>query len=151
MPALGDQTVIMMGTGSNRQHVYLKALYHALSEIRIQALRGFHAISGGDMTGRIFGKSKIAWWNTFVSASGNVLHALSGLGIDAEPDNSILTGCEEFISHLLSPKKEQCHDSLEFRWYCFRGHDATQSADKLPPSQGAIHEYTRRAHVQSNV
>ena len=42
----------------------------------IKVLIGFHAL-----TGRIFGKSKSAWWNAFSTASENVIKGLTELGI----------------------------------------------------------------------
>ena len=55
-------------------------IYHTLSQNRINALIGFHALIGCNI-GRIFGKSKSAWWNTFSTASENVIKGLTELGV----------------------------------------------------------------------
>ena len=93
MTQLGDETTVIMGTGVNRRRVRLHPIYHALSQRRVSALKGFHALSGCDSTGRIFGKSKDAWWNIFEKASEESLVALAELGIGCEPNAQVLSGC----------------------------------------------------------
>ena len=79
-----------MGTGLNRRLVPLLQIYRALGDKRAAALRGFHALSRCDTTGRILGKSKTVWWNAFVTASDTVLEALSELGLGDEPNDQVL-------------------------------------------------------------
>ena len=81
MQHLGDNTTLITGSGSNRRHIPIMPIYHALGQNRINALRGFHALIGCNITGRIFGKSKSAWWNTFSTASENVIKGLTELGV----------------------------------------------------------------------
>ena len=113
MAQLGDEATVSMGTGVNRRRVRLHPIYHALSQCRVSALKSFHALSGCDSTGRIFGKNKDAWWNTFEKASEDILIALAELGIGDEPKSQILTGCEEFICQLFSLKNQTFTESLE--------------------------------------
>jgi hypothetical protein len=49
---------------------------------KYDALIGLHAISSCDVTGRIRGKSKPAWWDVFtkVDNDSNIIHAVMDLG-----------------------------------------------------------------------
>ena len=79
MQQLGDKTTLITGTGSNRRHIPLMPIYHALGQNRIYALIGFHALSGCDTTGRIFGKSE---------------NIIKGLGDGEQPSYEVLGFCE---------------------------------------------------------
>ena len=81
MQHLGDNTTLITGSGSNRRHIPIMPIYHALGQNRVNALIGFHALIGCNITGRIFGKSKSAWWNTFSTASENVIRGLTELDV----------------------------------------------------------------------
>ena len=65
----GDSTTLITGSGSNRRHIHIMPIYHALGHNRINALVGFHARIGCNITGRIFGKSKSTCWKAFSTAS----------------------------------------------------------------------------------
>ena len=106
MLELGDDAMIIMGTGTNRRLIKIYAIYHALGEKRVQALVGFHAVSGCDTTGCILGKSKHSWWDAFMNSSDEVINALCGLGISNEPSEETFNGFEELICNILSPKKK---------------------------------------------
>ena len=151
LPQLGDEATMIMGTGPNRRHVPLLPIYHALGERRALVLRGFHALSGCDTTGRILGKSKTAWWKAFVTASERVIQALNELGVGDEPCEQVLSGCEEFICQLFSSKKHVFSRAADLRWHLFCKLKPNQGVEKLPPTQGAMHEHIRRAHIQCNV
>ena len=105
MPTLADQSAAIMGTGVNGRPISLQRTSHALGENRAQALVSFHAISGCDTTGCIFGKNKTAWWNAFVKCSADVIRVLCGLGSVKEPSPDVLEGCLEFVRNLLSLKQ----------------------------------------------
>ena len=81
MQHLGDNTTLITGSGSNRRHIPIMPIYHALGQNRINALIGFHALIGCNITGRIFSKSKLAWLNTFSTDSENVIKGLTELGV----------------------------------------------------------------------
>ena len=75
MQHLGDNTTLVTGSGSNRRHIPIMPIYNALGQNRINALISCN------ITGRIFGKSKYAWWNTLSTASENVIKGLTELGV----------------------------------------------------------------------
>ena len=81
MQHLGYNTTLIKGSSSNRRHIPIMPIYHALGQNRINALIGFHALIGCNITGRIFGKSKSAWWNTFSTASENVIKGVTELDV----------------------------------------------------------------------
>ena len=75
----GDNTTLITGSGSNRRYIPIMPTYHALGQNRINTLISFHTLIGCNITGRIFGKSKSAWWNAFNTASENVIKGLTEL------------------------------------------------------------------------
>ena len=77
----GDNTTLVTGSGSNRRHIPIMPICHDLSQNRINALIGFHALICCNITGRIFGKSKSAWWNAFSTAGEYVIKGLTELGV----------------------------------------------------------------------
>ena len=151
LPHLGDNATMIMGTGLNRHFIPLLPIYTALGERRVLSLRGFHALSGCDTTSRILGKSKTAWWNAFVTASDRVIQALIELGVGDEPCVQVLSGCEEFICQLFSSKKHTFSRAADLRWHFFCKLKPNQGVEKLPPTQGAMHEHIRRAHLQCSM
>ena len=151
MALLGPHTVMIMGTGLKRRHILLLTIVSALSQDRVDALIGFHCLSGCDTTGHLFGKSKTAWWNSFLNASKNVNLALTKLGVDIHPSDHVLMGCGEMICSLLSTKHEQHKTAENLRWHHFCGQNQNHGIDKLPPTQGAMHEHIRRAHLQGHI
>lgn len=151
LPHIGFETKMIMGTGINRKYIKLESIYHALGPNRISALIGLHALSGCDTTGRFFGKSKSAWWKIFIKESEAVHLSLTNLGIGDQPNEQVLSGCEEFMCHLFNSKTETFSDAKQLRWHQFRSLKTNQGVEKLPPSQGAMQEHIRRAHLQCNV
>ena len=102
---LGHKTSIITGTGIQRRTVKLKPIYDALGENKVHALRGFHAISGCDTTGHIYGTSKTTWWKSFIKSNDKVIISLTELGKGLEPTEEVLAGCAEFIWQVLRVKK----------------------------------------------
>ncbi len=148
---LNHNTVIIMGSSQNRQWIPLLPIYRTLGDERVHALMGFHALSGCDTTGCIFGKSKSSWWAKFVEADGEVIWSFSHLGIGDTPTPDILNHCERFICNLLSTTTTVHNDSGALRWHYFRTMKASQGVEKLPPTQGAMHEHICRAHLQCHI
>ena len=62
----GNNTTLITGSGSNRRHIPIMPIHHALDQNRSNALIGINALIGCNITGRIVGKRKSAWWNTLV-------------------------------------------------------------------------------------
>ena len=50
MEHLGDNTTLVTGSGSNRIHIPIMPIYHALGQNRINALIGFHALISCNIT-----------------------------------------------------------------------------------------------------
>ena len=49
----GDNTTLIIGSGSNRRHIPIMPIYHALGQNRINALIGFRALIGCNITGLV--------------------------------------------------------------------------------------------------
>ena len=146
LPAIGEKASIIMGRGDSRRIIHLLPLYRSPRENRVESLLWFHSLSGCDITGRIFGKSKTTWWNTFKRCSDSILTALGDLGRNAEPSIAVLDLCEEFVCEVLRPKNCDITKASHLRWLHFCGLGKDQGLDKLPPTQGALHEHIRRTH-----
>ena len=59
---------IITGTGDHRRQVHLLPIYNHLGKYKTPALPGLHTISSCDMTDRLKGKRKAAWWKVFIGA-----------------------------------------------------------------------------------
>ena len=136
-----------MGRRDSSRIIHLLPLYRSLGENRVGALLGFHSFSGCGITGRIFGKSK----TTFMQCSDNILTALGDLGLNAEPSVEDLDMREEFVCQVLRPNNCDSTNAPHHRWLHVRGLGKDQGLDKLPPTQGALHEHIRRAHCQCSI
>ena len=96
-------------------------------------------------------KEKKGCFKAFLNASSIVLAALNGLGEGAEPSDSVVEGCEEFLCSLFCPKQLHIPKAKNLRWYLFKRLRSDQGVDMLPPTHGAWLEHIRRAHIQASV
>lgn len=151
LPSLGHDVTMTTGTGDTRRTIPLLPIHLALGEHHSEAILGFHALSGCDTNGRLFGKSKMTWWAVFMQCDESIIVAVSQLGMNHELSSQTLDKCEEFICKLLSPKNVALSSAAELRWYQFRGLNSNHSPDKLPPTKGSLHKHIRRAHYQCSI
>ena len=79
-PSLPNALIFHSGNGSNLHNFSIRTCYEALSNCRVNALRGFHTFRGFNQTGRFMGKSKTFWLENFMNADDNRLKALRDLG-----------------------------------------------------------------------
>ena len=96
-------------------------------------------------------KSKTAWWKAYLEASDDVIEALTNLGVGESPNSNVLSGCEKLICQLFRTKACSHTQASELRWQQFKAMKGDQVIEKLSPTQGAMHEHIRRAHLQCNV
>lgn len=151
VPMLGTRPAMIMGTGERRRIIQLKPIYDKLGSDKASALIKWHALTGCDTTGHIQGKGKKGCFKAFLNASSTVLAALNGLGEGAEPSDSVVEGCEEFLCSLFCPKQLHIPKAKNLRWYLFKRLRSDQGVDMLPPTHGAWLEHIRRAHIQASV
>ena len=76
---------------------------------------GFHALIGCNITGRIFGKRKSAWWNAFSTASENAIKGLTELGVSYQPSDEVFGFCEEFICQLFDSNNQRYSKATDLR------------------------------------
>ena len=62
-----------------------------------------------------------------------------------------LCGCEEFLCTLFCPRGVHIGQAKMLRWFLFKRLKDDEAVDKPPPTQGALNEHIRRAHVQANI
>ena len=163
---INPQTTMIMGAREKRRRI--KTSTNKLGPNKAAGLCGMHAITGCDTTGDIQGKGKLVLYHifywvftntiwkikgklTYKNAEQDVIKALSYLGIGDTPNNAVNKGCEKYICDLLTTKQAQCYEAKELRWHMFRQLKSNQGVERLPPTQGAIHQLVLRAHYQCHI
>ena len=68
------------------------------------ALPGFHAITGSDLTGRIYGVGKKSDVKVLIKSPASVVLALSQLGEHELLPSEVVAGWEQFLCMVLSSK-----------------------------------------------
>ena len=150
-PLLGDRSALVMGTSERRRKVLLQPIYDKLGPEKAAAIINWHALTGCDTTGHIYGKGKKGCFATFLTASPEVLRALACLGEGDQPSAEVMCGCEEYLCSLFCPRGVHIGQAQTLRWLLFKRLKDDEAVDKLPPTQGAWIEHIRRAHVQANI
>ena len=150
LPKIGQETIIITGTGENRRKVALGPIFDALGPNKASALPGVHTLTGCDTTGNILNKTKAACFAKFLKASDDTVEAMVNLGLGNEPDEPVLTGCEKFFCELFLPKYAYVHSS-DVRWHFFKALKPNQGIEKLPPTQGSWIQHILRAHLQNSI
>lgn len=117
VPELSPYSAIIMGTGDQRRKIKLKPIYDSLGPAKAAALPGFHALSGADNTGHIRGKGKSTCFKAFLRAGVDVTSAIAGLGVGAQPSDSVVSGCEEFVCQLFN---SNIATAKALRWHMFK-------------------------------
>ena len=117
VPNLKLNSVIIMGTGDQRQQIKLKPIYVALGVERAAALPGFHALTGSDTTGHIKGKGKSSCFKVFMKADGDVICALAGLSAGVYPSPVVVSGCKKFLCQLFN---SGFTSAKALRWHMFK-------------------------------
>lgn len=133
---------------SSGEAISVKNIYVSLGPLKSSAQPGFHAISGCDTTGSLFGKGKLSCWEAFVSASEEELTALQKLGTsDLVPDD-VLHQLEIFICRVYEAST-LTKSLAELRWSMFTIKQAL--GDKLPPIRSSLVPAIKRANLQNFV
>ncbi|KAG1667291.1 hypothetical protein GQR58_018537 [Nymphon striatum] len=151
VPLLGDNSVMIMGVGERRRVILLEPIYNALGSNKASALPKWHALTGSDTTGHIYGKSKKACFEGFLKASPSIITAISALGIGSEPSKETIQGCVSFLCSLFCKKGITITQPHTLRWTLFKQHGTDKGVDMLPPTFGAWLEHIKRAHCQAAI
>ena len=109
---------------------------NALGTAKVEALPGFHAFSGADVTGNA-GKGKLMCWQVLIRCSLEVISAFVALGTSEELGVDTERAIETFVCHLYEPGTTVV-DVGDLRWKLFIKKQL--EAQKLQPTQGALHE-----------
>ena len=121
---------------------------NALGDAKAKALPGFHAFSGADVTGRFAGKGKLSCWQALNRCSMEVVSAFTALGVAEKLEVDTERAIETFVCQLYEPGTT-VEDVGDLRWKLFTKKQL--EAQKLPPTQGALHKTIARAHYQAMV
>ena len=147
-PELCGNVSFVTGKGRNRRSIMLKPIVQALGEARTAALPAFHALSGADNTGCFSGHAKPLCWKAFLNVDEDVVREMAKLGTTLRPSDETMKAIEKFVCELYVPNTSLT-TVKDLRWWLFRKKQA--QSERLPPTQGALHQAVLRAHYQAMV
>ena len=131
------KTYFVTGVGNKKRVISLGPIVSALGNEKDEALPGFHALSGADITGRFAGKGKLTCWQAFSTCSMEVVSAFAALGTSEKLKADTERAIETFVCQLYEPGSTVV-DIGDLRWKPFTKKQL--QAEKLPPTRGALHE-----------
>ena len=126
-------------------------MYHKFGPERANALINWHALTGCDATCHISGKGKKGCFKAFMTSNTHALSAIASLGLEEEPSQNVLDGCEEYLCSLFCPSGVSIKKAKDLRWHIFKQLKDNQDVRKLPPAYGAWIEQIQHEHVQARV
>ena len=89
--------------GNKKRVISLGPIVNALGDEKAEALPGFHAFSGADITGRFAGKGKLTYWQAFSSCSMEVVSAFAVLEMSEKLEADTERAIETFVCQLYEP------------------------------------------------
>ncbi len=98
---------------------------------KAEALPGFHAFSGEDVTGRFAGKRKLTCWQTLSRCFMEITLAFAPLGTSEQLRVDTERAIETFVCLLYEPGTT-VSDAGDLRWKLFTKKQL--EAQKLPPT-----------------
>ena len=102
--------------GSQKDPIMIKSVSEKLGNERCKALTALHAISGTDVTGSFYGKTKASAWVAFQKASSYTVQALISLTTDHALGESSFKSLEGFVCSMYDIKNcRRCTCSREIQ------------------------------------
>lgn len=141
-------TYFVTGIGHKKRTIQLAPIVNILGVARVEALPGFHALTGADQTGRFAGKGKLSCWQALNRCPPRVLCAFAALGASNNLSAETESAMELFVCQLYQPGTATT-TVRDLRWRLFSRKQL--EAQKLPPTKGALHEAVCRAQFQAMV
>jgi len=141
-------TYFVTGVGNKKLLIALGRVVNALGAAKAEALSGFNAFSGSDVTGRFTGKGKMSCWQALNRCSMEVVSAFAALGTCEELGVDTERAIETFVCQVYEPGTTVV-DVGDLRWKLFSKKQL--DAQKLPPTRGALYEAIARSHYQAMV
>ena len=92
-------TYFVTGVENKKRVISLGTIVNALGE----ALPGFHAFSGADVTGRFAGKGKLTCWQALSRCSMEVVSAFAASGTSEKLEVDTERAIETFVFQLYEP------------------------------------------------
>jgi len=111
-------TYFVTGLGNKKRVIALGPVVNALGAAKAEALPGFHAFSGSDVTGRFAGKGKLSCWQALNRCSIEVISAFAALGTCKELGVDTERAIETFVCHVYEPGTTVV-DVGDLRWKLF--------------------------------
>ena len=111
-------TYFVTGVGNKKRVIALGPVLNALGAPKAEALPGFHAFSGSDVTGRFAGKGKLSCWQALNRCSIEVISAFAALGTCKELGVDTERAIETFVCHVYEPGTTVV-DVGDLRWKLF--------------------------------
>lgn len=138
---LPQETNILTGRGKTRRTIWLKHITATLGPVITEAILGFHAFTGTDITGKFFRKSKEMCFRIFLGLNedDSVLKSFSLLGSEETPYDEMNRDFERFVCMLY---KSTITSVKELRWKLYS--IKVQQGENLPPTLNALEQHNLR-------
>ena len=94
-------TYFVTGVGNKKRVISLGPIVNALGDAKAEALPGFHAFSGADVTGRFAGKGKLTCWQALSRCSMEVISAFAALETSEKLEVDTERTIETFVCQLI--------------------------------------------------
>ena len=142
---------IAFGTGKDFRFYSINGLCATLGESRSRALPVFHALTGCDTTSAFRGKGKkSAWqaWQTYEKITDTfqllATHPFEHLNVHSDHFQTI-----ERLTVILYDKTSALSlvNEARMKLFCHK----SRSMDRIPPTQNALLQHTRRAVYQAGI
>ena len=139
---------VAFGMGKAFHFYSINAICSSLGEAKSRALPVFHAMTGCDTVSAFRGKGKKSTWQAYEDITDTFVylaqHPFSRIHIDSEHFKKIerlIVIMYDRTSHL------SCVNEAREEMFCRKNH----SMDKIPPTQDALLQHTRRTLYQAGV
>jgi len=142
---------VAYGVGKNYTHYSINAICARLGEPKSRSLPMFHAFSGCDTTSAFRGKGKKSFWQAWhaYDAITNVFvhlatHPFEHVDLESETFKKI-----EQLVIIVYDKTSNLTNVNSARMELFS--QKSQAVDKIPPTQNALLQHTKRAVYQAGI
>ena len=142
---------VAFGTGMNYTHYSINAICARLGERKSRSLPVFHSLSGCDTTSAFRGKGKKKFWqawNAYEEVTDAFVHLAAHPFEHLDLDSDSFQRIERLVV-IVYDKTSNAMNVNSARMELFS--QKSQAVDKIPPTQNALLQHTRRAVYQAGI
>ena len=139
--SLPSDISFLTGKGNLKRSIPVQPVYDKLGQRHAEAIIGFHALTGSDMSGRFAGRTKEWCFKAFLACDDDILDALESLG-HQDLSQDVYDQLERFTCQLY--KSRMYNKVNDLRWFLYSNRAA--EGESLPPTTGSLTLHIQRAH-----